>query len=118
MKSMRYIAIIASLAFVFSMSAFAKDSNSGSFNLGDPANIGSTHLDPGHYKAEWNGPANNLKVTILHNGKQVATVDGHMKDLSQPSPYDEVILKNQSDNSKTVDEIQFNHRTQALDLAD
>jgi hypothetical protein len=40
---------------------------------------GSTELAPGHYKAEWSGPADGVKIEIFENGKTVAT--GQVKHL-------------------------------------
>jgi hypothetical protein len=118
MKLSRYVASFAVLALAFSISAFAKSINSGSFDLGDTARVGSTQLSPGHYKAEWSGPANNLQITILQNGKQVATTQGAIKDLSQRAPYDEVTVKTLDNNTKKIDEIEFNHRAQALEFTE
>ena len=71
---------------------------------------------PGNYKAEWNGPANDVKVDIVQNGKTVATTEGKIKDLQQPAPYDAVMIKTLQNNTKALDEIDFNHRSEALVL--
>jgi hypothetical protein len=78
--------------------------------------VGSTQLAPGNYKAEWNGPANDVKVDIVQNGKTVATTEGKIKDLQQPAPYDAVMIKTLQNNTKALDEIDFNHRSEALVL--
>jgi len=108
-----YLASLVVLAFL-SVNAFAKDNHSGSFDLVDTARIGTTQLAPGHYKAEWSGPANDVKVAILQNGKTVATAEGHIKDLSERASYNAVVLKTLNNNTKTVDEIDFNNRTEVL----
>jgi len=71
---------------------------------------------PGNYKAEWNGPANDVKVDIVQNGKTVATTEGKIKDLQQPAPYDAVMIKTLQNNTKALDEIDFNHRSESLVL--
>jgi hypothetical protein len=114
MKFVQYLAAIAIITFGMSITAFARSSNSGSFTLSESARLGSTVLQPGNYKAEWTGPANNLKVEIIKNGKTVATADASMKNLSQPSPYTAVVTKTLANNTKAVNEIEFNHRSQAL----
>jgi hypothetical protein len=122
MKAIQYLASITILAFVFSMSAFArstpKDNNSGTFNVHDTVQVGSTQLAPGRYKVEWNGPANAIHVNILQDGKTVATTTGHIKDLAQRAPYDAVTLKTTKNNTKVLSGIEFDNRTEMLQLAD
>ena len=107
--------ITGSLALVFSLGAFAKETNSGSFDIGQNAKIGRTLLKPGHYKAEGTGPTNALNVKIMEHGKTVATTKGHLKELPTKSPYDAVEFR--SDKSQRVDEIDFSQRSEALVLA-
>jgi hypothetical protein len=47
----------------------------------------------------------------------VATTQGTIKNLGQPSPYDAVTTKTLQDNSKAVDEIDFNRKSDALIFA-
>ncbi len=76
MKFVQYFASFAIVAVALSEGAFAKDNHSGNFTLADTAQVGSTQLAPGNYKAEWSGPADNVKIEIMHNGKTVATTEG------------------------------------------
>ena len=119
MKCMKYIGLLATIAFAFSLTAVAKDSQSGKFTLDSPAQVGSTQLPAGHYKAEWSGPANAVKIDIMHRGKTVATTEGAIKDLQRPAPYDAVTVKPEANNPNVnaVSEIDFNHRSQALRLS-
>lgn len=114
MRSIQYVALLAVLTLMFSLGAFAKSSNSGGFDLGQTARIGSTVLHPGHYKAEWVGPSNALQISILEHGKTVATTQGNLKQLPEKSPNDSVTLRTHRDNSAQVDEIDFSNRSQAL----
>ncbi|MFZ0200513.1 MAG: hypothetical protein WB523_04465 [Candidatus Sulfotelmatobacter sp.] len=114
MKFVGYFASFAIVALVMSVGTFAKDSNSGNFTLADTVQVGSTQLAPGNYKAEWNGPANDVKIEIMKNGKTVATTEGKLKGLQQPSPYDAVAVKTLQNNTKTLDEIEFHKRSEAL----
>jgi hypothetical protein len=117
MKSIKWFGSFAILTLVLSVGAFAKDNHSGNFTLSETVRVGSTELGPGRYKAEWTGTANDVKVDILQDGKTVATTQGAIKNLGQPSPYDAVTTKTLDDNSKLVDEIDFNHRSEALILS-
>jgi hypothetical protein len=116
MKFAHYLASFAIVALALSLSAFAKDGHSGNFTLADTVQVGSTELAPGNYKAEWSGPANDVKVAIMKNGKTVATAPGQIKDLQRPSPYDAVMMKTLSNDTKTIGEIDFSNRTEALVL--
>jgi len=117
MQSLKYLGVLVPIALFLSLGAFAKNVNSGSFDLEQPAKVGSTVLQPGHYKAEWTGPESAVKVSILQNGKTVATAEGSIKELPSKAQQDSVTIKTLPDNSSLVDEIDFNNRTQALLLS-
>jgi hypothetical protein len=104
----------AVVALILSAGAFAKDAHSGKFTLTEPAKVGTTELQPGDYKAEWSGPADNLQVSIIQHGQTVATIQGHLKNLQQPAPYSAVTESTLADQTKKVDEIEFNRSTEAL----
>lgn len=117
MQSIRFFAVFSVVALALSLPAFAKDANSGSFDLAQTAQVGSTVLHPGHYKAEWTGPDTALQISILRNGKTVATTQGTLKQLPSKAPYGSVTVRNVNDHTTRVDEIDFNNRTEALKLA-
>jgi hypothetical protein len=113
MRLIKYLASIVAVAVVLSLGAFAKDQNSGKFDLTQTARVGSTTLQPGHYKAEWTGPSNALQISIIQNGKTVATTKGHLKELPTKAENNAVTIKT---NTNRVEEIDFNNRTEALIL--
>jgi hypothetical protein len=114
MQSLKYFGALLCVALMLSLGTFAKDISSGKFDLANPSKIGSTVLPPGHYKAEWSGPSNAVKVSILKNGKTVATAHAKIKELPSKAPYDAVTVKNSRNNTNRVDEIDFNNHTEAL----
>ena len=116
MKVAQYFASFALMAVALSVSAFAKDAHAGNFTLSDTVQVGSTQLAPGSYKAEWNGPANDVKINITKDGKAIATTEGKIKDLRHPAPYDAVVLKTIGNDTQAIDEIDFDNRTEALVL--
>ena len=119
MRSIQYVASLAVFALVFSLGAFAKDKDrdSGSFDLTQTAQIGSTVLQPGHYKAEWTGPKDALQISVLDHGKTVATATGNLKELPSKAPYNAITLRTHRNNTQQVDEIEFNNRNEALVVA-
>ncbi|HTS38805.1 MAG TPA: hypothetical protein VMH04_24235 [Candidatus Solibacter sp.] len=118
MKTFLSLAALAIFTFALSASSFARDAHSGSLNIDETVHVGSSDLAPGHYKVEWNGPNDHLQVNFLKNGKTVATAEGHIKNLSERAQSDAVVLKTLSNNTKALDEIDFNKRTEALQFAD
>jgi hypothetical protein len=117
MQSVKYLASFTAAAFLLCATAFAKDLNSGSFELTEPAHVGSTVLQPGNYKAEWTGSQTDLKVSITQHGKTVATTDATLKQLPTKSSSNAVTLENTQDKTKRLEEIDFNNRSEALVLS-
>jgi hypothetical protein len=119
MRAIKYLLITVVATLLVSIGAFAKDKDkdSGTFDLTQTVKLGSTVLHPGHYKAEWTGPNNALRVSILEHGKTVATVKGTLEELPQAAPYDSVTIRARQDQSKRVKEIRFDNRKDALKLA-
>jgi hypothetical protein len=114
MKFETSLASFAVLGLVLSASAFARDNQSGKFTLTDTAKVGNTELQPGDYKAQWSGPADNLQISIIQHGQTVATAQGKLKNLDKPAPYTAVSERTLADQTKSVDEIDFDHSKSAL----
>ena len=115
MKALARLTSLATLTVALTTATFAASKNQGNFTLFDPARVGSTELRAGDYKAQWQEESGGaVKVEILQNGKTVATAEGKLKDLPGPAPYSAVVTKSLTDNSKEIDEIDFNKRNQAL----
>lgn len=108
------MASFAVLSLVLSVAASARDNQSGKFTLSETAKVGNTELQPGDYKAEWSGPADNLQISIIQHGQTVATAQGKLKNLDKPAPYSAVSERTLADQTKSVDEIDFDHSKAAL----
>jgi hypothetical protein len=117
MRFIKYLASVVAVALVLSLGAFAKDHDSGNFDLASTARVGSTTLQPGHYKAEWTGPNNAVQISIIQDGKTIATAQGKLKELPSKAQADAVTLRTLDNNTKQVEEIDFNHHTEALELS-
>ena len=94
----------------FSAPVFAK-SMSQPIVLNQPATIGSTTLEPGHYKITANLVSDQVLVKNQNNGKLVATVMGKTVTLNQKSPYSAVVF-----NGRSIHEIQFSGKTEAIEI--
>lgn len=115
MKCVKYSALLAVVAFTLSLGTFAKDRNEGKFSLTEPAQIGSTQLKAGDYKVTWEGTGADVQVKILQGKNVVATASAKLVDKSLGT--DAVTLGSPSGSLKTVEEIDFSNRKQALVFA-
>ena len=117
MKALARLTALAMLTFALTTVTIAKNTNKneGKFTIPNTVRVGSTDLRPGDYKAAWTEESGGaVKIDILQHGKTVATVAGKLKDLEKPASFDAVIIKTLDNNAKTIDEIDFNNRSQAL----
>lgn len=117
MRSAGFFCLLLAFGLIVSTGAFAKTKNEGSFDLSQPATVGSTQLQPGHYKAEWTGTSGNVNVEIMQDGKTVATATATLKELENRSPYSAVTLRATPSHRDRIQEIDFNHRRDALILS-
>ena len=113
MKNLKYIAFVATIAMLFSLSAFARDKNERTVTLAYAVQVGGTQLQPGTYKVEWQGAGPDVQVTFLKNGKTVATVPGTLKTNNSQVTQDEQIVSDSS-NSRTLNELDFGHEKASL----
>ncbi|SRR6266436_5317310 len=112
MKFVKYPAVLALVAFGLSLGAFAKDRNEAKFTLSEPALVGSTQLKPGDYKVTWDGTGSDVQVKVLQGKNVVATTSAKLVDKSTGT--DAVTLGPGSGNVKSLDELDFANRKQAL----
>ncbi len=117
MRNAGYFALFCTLTLILSTGAFAKEKNEGSFDLSQPATVGATQLEPGHYKVEWTGTSGTVNVDIMKDGKTVATTTGELKELASSPSYTSVIIQSTPDHRTLLEEIDFNHRKDALVLS-
>jgi hypothetical protein len=107
MKSVKYLALLSTLALLFSLSAFARDKNQHSVDIPDAVQVGSTQLQPGTYKVEWQGAGPSVQVNFLLHGKTVATVPGTLKTNNGPVVQNAIQTDLTSSNTKTLTEIDI-----------
>jgi hypothetical protein len=114
MRFAKYSVWFALLAVCISMSAFAKDKNEGKFTLSSPAQVGSTQLQPGDYKATWEGSGEDVQVKILQGKSVVATTSAKLVQNQQPAPYSAVTLSTPTNGRATVNGLSFDRRKESL----
>jgi len=114
MRFAKYSVWFALLAVCISMSAFAKDKNEGKFTLSSPAQVGSAQLQPGDYKATWEGSGEDVQVKILQGKNVVATTSAKLVQNQQPAPYSAVTLSTPTNGRATVNGLSFDRRKESL----
>ena len=114
MKYINYVAIVGTLALLSPLAAFAGTKMERSVVIGDPVQVGTTHLKPGTYKVEWEGAGPAVHVTFLHNGKMVATAPATLRTNDQQIKQDDVIMDKTDAKTEKLREIDFHHDKEAL----
>ena len=113
MKQMKLAALICMFALL-SLGAFARDKNQRSVEILDPVQVGSTQLQPGVYKIEWQGTGPEVQVNFLRNGKTIATVPGTLKTNDDHVVQDDIVTATTSANTKALKEIDFHHNKESV----
>lgn len=101
-------------AVLFAASAFA--ANKASFDLQHPAQVAGQQLAAGSYKVQWEGTGNDVHLTILRGGKQVATSSARIVEMKVKSPDTGALVTLNPDGSRSLSQIRFRGKTFALDL--
>lgn len=100
------LAILAVLAL--SAPVFAR-SMSQPLELNQPATIGSTTLQPGHYQLK--ADPNSAQVRVERDGKLIATVEGRTVTLNKKSDYGAIVM-----DGRRIHEIQFAGKVEAIEI--
>ena len=117
MKYMEYLGGMALAGLLLlPTSTFAKDKNEGNLTLSDPVHIGSTVLEPGDYKVEWNGAGPKVNVNFLRDRKTVATTSAKL--VAYTAGYDAVVTTRAADQSQKMNlqEIDFGKQKEGLQI--
>ncbi len=114
MKFLKYMALLSTLALVFSVSSFARSNNARSVTISDPVQVGSTQLKPGNYKVEWQGTGPAVQVSFMQGNKTLATVPGTLKTNDDQITRDAVVTDTTSSHGSTLKEIDFHHQKEAV----
>jgi uncharacterized protein with FMN-binding domain len=117
MKVTKSLALIFGVAMLLSVMAFAKDkANEANVEVPEAVQVGSTTLQPGTYKVQWNGTGDNVQVNFLMHHKTVATTQATLAENQTESPYTDVVTEKGANNQKQLVEIDFSKSKQVLKL--
>jgi hypothetical protein len=118
MRFMKYLMLSAMFTLLIPASSFARTKDRGSMQLTEPAEIGSTLLQPGTYQVEWSGTGPTVHVNIMKHKNTVATTTAELKTNDEAASQDAVVLKPAANNSseEQIVEIDFGNHKEALVL--
>ncbi len=95
------------LALSLSISAFA-GSKSQTITLYHDAQLNGKTLPAGEYDVKCNTTGSTAQVKFLRNGKEVATANGQVKQLSAAPEYNQVVTQD-GNGGASISEIDFAH---------
>jgi hypothetical protein len=118
MKHINCLSAAALALLLLPATTFAKDKdkNEGTLMLSSQVQVGSTMLEPGTYKVEWQNSGSTANVDILQGNKTVVTVPATV--VSFTDRQDEAITHHPADDSQkqTLEEIDFAKQKEGLRL--
>ncbi len=116
MKSANYLGLAAALLLLIPVSALAKEKDKTERNLRlyDAVQVGSTMLQPGHYKVEWKGTGQAVPITFLRDGKSVLSTTAQVVEKKKAPQSDAVVMRKTRSNKERLEELDFGHRKDAL----
>jgi len=117
MKTLRDLAILSTLLLLFPLCALAKVKNQHSLDIAESVEVGTTQLQPGTYKVEWQEAGPRVTIKFLQGSKVVASVAGTLKANDQQVTQDDIVTQTRSGSQRVLTEIDFAHEKEALVLA-
>lgn len=118
MKVGKYLLVAVAAAGMLVPVAGAADKNEGKFTLASPAQISSQQIGSGDYTVRWEGSGPSVQVSILRGKKVVATSTAKLVTSTTPAQYDQVIVKQHENGSRTVEEIDLARQKLSLVFAE
>ena len=117
MKSSLFSRIIfATLAVVFTTSAFAADAQKASFEISAATQVNGTTLPAGEYTAQWEGSGPTVHVNILQGKKVVATAPAQLVALDRKASDTQAEVFNGSKGERELKVLQFAGKKVSLQL--
>jgi hypothetical protein len=111
--------ITLALALLLATSAFAaSDAHKANLQVFDPVQVNGKQLSAGEYQLKWEGNGPDVQLNIMKGKKVVATTQAKVVDLEQKSNGDAAIVSNNTDGSRSLNQIRFGGKKFALSLND
>jgi hypothetical protein len=116
MNYVKYLMLSAAFTLLIPDVSFAKSQDHGTMLLIQQAEIGSTQLQPGTYKVEWNGTGPDVHVNIMQHNKTVVSTTAQLKTNDKAASQNAVVIAPAANNGskQQIAEIDFGKHNEAL----
>ncbi len=114
--SMIFRKLLPGLTLLLATAAFA--ANKGSFNLSEPATVSGHQLAPGEYQLKWEGTGPSVDVSVVSQGKVVATVPAHLIQLGHADADSSTETNQNHDGTRSLTKVNFAGKKYALAFGD
>jgi hypothetical protein len=103
------------MALLLTTGAFAANqANKVSLNLYEPVTVSEHRLAPGQYELRWNGAGPNIDLSIVSQGKIVATVPARLIEVGGKSRDNATMERKNDDGTESLTQINFAGKHYAL----
>ncbi len=93
--------------------AFALAANM-QMNLNNANQLNGTTINPGTYKLNYTTNGTAAQVNVIQGKKTIASANGEMVEIQTAPQHDSVVSKMNPDGTRTIYEIQFAGKKQAI----
>ena len=116
MKSASISKAILAVSIMLAGTAFAGDSHKGNFQISSPALVSGKQLPAGDYVAKWDGTGPDVQVSIVKNGKTLATVPAKLVELTSKADQDAAEISSSSKGVRDLTALRFSGKKYALEI--
>lgn len=108
--------IMLFLALAVAMTALAANGNKGDFQISSPVQVNGTTLPAGDYTAKWDGTGPAVQVSIVRNGRTVATVPAKLVQSEQKAADNAAEVQNGASGQRELTVLHFSGKKYSLEL--
>jgi hypothetical protein len=94
----------------------ASAANKGSMEVSSPLNVGGKQLSAGEYGLRWEGAGSTVQVSIMKDGKVMATASAEVVPLERAYSFNSVVVNTHDDGSRSLSEVRFSGKKFALEI--
>jgi uncharacterized protein YfaP (DUF2135 family) len=94
----------------------ASAANKGSMEVSSPVNVGGKQLSAGDYSLRWEGTGPTVQVSIMKDGKAMATTSAKVVPLARAYRLNSVVVNTHDDGSRSLSEVRFSGKKFALEI--
>ena len=117
MKASLSVKVMVLFLAVAAASAFAADGGRGNFQISAPVQVNGTTIPAGDYVAKWNGSGPTVQVSIVRNGKTLATAPAKLVQSEKKASDDTAEIQNGAGGKRELTSLHFSGKKYSLDLS-